>query len=61
MYISEGCITIKNNLNFYLQIALWCLKGLKGFHKTFWGITKKSEIKDLSYFSLNVRDQDGKG
>ena len=34
-----------NNLNFYFRTSLWCLKkfyeGLKGFHKTFWGTTKK--------------------
>ena len=37
--ISEGCIKIKVNLNFYFHTFLWCLKrfyaGLKGLHKTF--------------------------
>ena len=33
--------------------SLWCLKkfqeGLKGFHKTFWGTTKKCENKNLTF------------
>ena len=41
--ISESCIKIKINLNFYFHTSLWCLKGL---HKTFWGITKKCENKN---------------
>ena len=51
-YISESCIKIKINLNFYFHISLGCLKkfyeGLKGRHKTFWGTTKKCENKNLS-------------
>ena len=39
-------------LNFYFHTSLWCLKrfyeGLKGLHKTFWGITKKCENKNLT-------------
>ena len=37
--ISESCIKIKINLNFYFDTSLWCLKrfyeGLYGLHKTF--------------------------
>ena len=39
-------------LNFYFHIFLWCLKrfyeGLKGLHKTFPGLKKKCESKNLS-------------
>ena len=42
----------KIKLNFYFHISLWCLKrfykGLKGLHKTFWGITKTCENKNLT-------------
>ena len=42
----------KIKLNFYFYTYLWCLKrfyqGLSGLHKTFWGITKKSENKNLT-------------
>ena len=36
----------KINLNFYFRTSLWCHKrfyeGLKGLHRTFWDITKRS-------------------
>ena len=42
----------KINLNLYFHTSLWCVKrfyeGLKGLHKTVWGITKKCENKNLS-------------
>ena len=54
--ISESCIKIKINLNFYFHTSLWCLKwfyeGLLGLHKTFKDTKKKCENKILSYFSL---------
>ena len=63
--ISESYIKTKINLNFYFHTSLWCLKrfheGLEDFHKTFWGTTMKCENKNLSQFSLFVRDRDGKG
>ena len=38
-FISEICIEIKIELNFYFHTSLWCLKrfyeGLEGLHKTF--------------------------
>ena len=37
------------------------MKALKAFNKTFRGPTKKWENKNLRYFSLFVRDRDGKG
>ena len=41
----------KINLNSYFHTCLRCLKklyeGLKSFHKTFWGTTKKCENSDL--------------
>ena len=50
--ISESCIQMKINLNFYFDTSLWCLKrlyeGLYGLHKIFWGTTKTSEYKNLS-------------
>ena len=50
--ISESCIEIKINLNFYFHTSLWYLKrfyeGLKGLHKIFWSTTKKCENKNLS-------------
>ena len=42
-YISEKCIKIKINVNFYSQVSLWCLIGL---HKTFLGTTAKCENKN---------------
>ena len=52
--ISESCIEIKINLNFYFHTSLWCrnsfYEGPKGLHKTFWGTTRKCENKNLSYF-----------
>ena len=40
----------KINLNFYFHTPLWCLRrfceGLKGYHKSFWGTTKKCENKN---------------
>ena len=45
--ISESCIEIKNELNFYFSTSLWCLKrfyeDLKGLHKTF------VKIKSVKY------------
>ena len=35
-------------------------EGLKGFHKTFWGTTKKRENKNLTLFFLFARDRDGR-
>ena len=44
----------KIKLSFYFHTSLWCFKrfyeGLKGFHKTFWGTTKKCENKNLTKF-----------
>ena len=38
-FISESCIEIRIELNFYFHTSLWCLKrfyeDLKGLHKTF--------------------------
>ena len=52
--ISESCIEIEINLNFYCHTSLWCFKrfyqGLWGLHKTFRGTTKKSENKHLVNF-----------
>ena len=54
----------EKKLKFLFSHFLWCLRrfyeGLKGFHKTFWGITKKCENKNLTSFFLFVRDWDGK-
>ena len=62
--ISESCIKIKINLNFYFHTSLWYLKefyeGLKGLRKTFRGTAKKCENKNLNYFFLFVRDWGGK-
>ena len=42
----------KINFDFYFHTSFWCLKmfyeGLKGFHNTFQGTTKKCENKSLS-------------
>ena len=50
-FISESCIEIKIELNFYFHTSLWCLRrfyeGLKGLPKTFWGTTKNCENKNL--------------
>ena len=50
--ISESCIEIKINLNFYFHGSLWCFKrfykDLNGLHETFWGTIKKCENKKLS-------------
>ena len=50
--ISESCIEIKIKRDFYFHTPLWRLKkfyeGLKSFHKTFWGTTKKCENKNFS-------------
>ena len=63
--ITESWIEIKTELNFYFHTSFWCLKrfyeGLKGLHKTFWGITKKCENKNLTSFFLFLRDWGGKG
>ena len=38
-WISESCIKIKINVDFYFHTSLWCLErfyeGLQGLHKTF--------------------------
>ena len=51
-FISESCIEIKIELNFYFHTSLWCLKrfyeGLKGLYKNFLGTTKNCENKKLS-------------
>ena len=61
-FISESCIEIKINLNFYFHTSLWCLKRFyEGVHKTVWGTTKKYENKNLNYFFLFVRDRGGNG
>ena len=52
-WISESCIKMKINLNFYFHTSSWCLKGL---HKTFWGTTKKCENKNLREFFPFVRN-----
>ena len=48
--ISEICIKVKNNLNFYFHTSLWYLErfheGFKGLYKTFWGTKKKHENKN---------------
>ena len=50
--ISESCIKIKINLNFYFHTSLWCLKrfyeGIYGLHKTLVAPQKKCENKNLS-------------
>ena len=55
----------KINLNIYFHSSLWCLKrfyeGLKGFQKTFWGNTKKSENKNLSLFLFNITFWNARG
>ena len=52
LFISESCIEINIELNFYFHTSLWCFKrfyeGLKGLHKTFRGTTKKCENKNLA-------------
>ena len=49
--ISESCIEIKIELNFYFLTSLWCLKrfyeGLKGLPKTFRDTAKKCGRKNL--------------
>ena len=49
--ISDSSIKVKINLNFYFHTSLWCLKrfyeGLKGFHKSFRGNLKESDLKRL--------------
>ena len=51
--ISESCIEIKIELNFYFHTSWWSLKRfcerLKGLHKTFWGTTNTCENKNLSF------------
>ena len=53
--ISESCIKIKVNFNFYFRTSLWCCKwfyvGLQGLYKTFWGTTR-SVKKNFSLFFL---------
>ena len=65
MCISESSIEIKIKLNVYFHTSLRCLErlyeGLKGLHKTFSGITKKCENKNLTLFFHFVRDWDIKG
>ena len=56
----------KINLNFCFRTSLWCLErfyeGLKGLHKTFWGITKKCENKNLIYFLfMPISEMNGTG
>ena len=67
--ISESCIKIKINLNFYFHTPLWCLKrfyeGLKGLHKIFWApqSSVKIKIQNNFYFNTttwNVRGAKGK-
>ena len=54
--VSEGCVKIKINFNFYFHISLWCLKrfyeGPKGLHKTFWGTTKNCENKKIKLINF---------
>ena len=49
--ISESCIKMKINVNFYFHTSSWRLKrfyeGLRGLRKTFWGTAKKCENKNL--------------
>ena len=49
--ISDSSIEVKINWNIYFHTSLWCLKrfyeGLKGFHKSFRGTLKKSDLKSL--------------
>ena len=56
--ISEKCIKIKIDINFYFHTSLRCLKrfyeDLKDLHKTFWGTTKKYKNKNLNWFFLFV-------
>ena len=47
-FISESCIEIKIELNFYFRTSLWCLKKFYEGLKTFWGTTKKCENKHLT-------------
>ena len=54
---------MKIDLNFYCHTSLWCLKRLRSLRpaiKPFETPQKKYENKNLSYFFLFVRDQDGK-
>ena len=64
-FISERCIEIKIELNFYFHTSLWCLKrfyeGLWGLRKTFWGTTKNCENKNLTLFFHFVQDWTVKG
>ena len=57
--ISESCIEITVQLNFYFHTSWLGLnrfyEGLKGLRKTFWGATKKSENKNLPYFFSSSR------
>ena len=49
--ISESCIEIKIKLNFYVQTLSFrkrFCEGLQGFHKAFWGTTKKCENENLT-------------
>ena len=63
--ISESCIEIKNNLNFYFHTSLCYPKGfmkaLKAFIKRFEVARRSVKIKSLSYFFLFVRNWDVKG
>ena len=55
----------KIKLNFYLHTSLWCLErfyeGLKSYHKTFWGTTKKCENENLIEFLFKFNFQKGTG
>ena len=62
--ISEGCIKIKINLNFYFQTSFWCLRrlyeGFYGLHKTVGGTTRSVEIKVLVNFLCSFQIGTGK-
>ena len=45
LFISESCIEINIELNFYFHTSLWCFKR---FYETFWGTTNKCENKNLA-------------
>ena len=48
LFISESCIEIKIELNFYFHTSLWCFKRFYEGLKTFWGTTEKCENKNLT-------------
>ena len=54
-YISESCIKIKINLNFYFCTSLWCLK------RFYEGLYKRGVKKKLIWFFFFVRDFVKKG